>query len=718
MPFSKNQLCTFLVPPPRRSMMASSSSSSSHAPSRAREVEHRSTSACDVASSTISISEDDGGAWRLVVPGGDATAASSSSSSSPKRNDDIVDENDDDYWSRMAEEAVAGGGDDATTATTAAADAKAGGGTSTTADAAADATAACRAIAPGTTVRVPPMERTYGGWSADHFHERLRVPEGTTTGKGGGAIFVFLESRSSECLAVALSPYHDYVLGKTYVVHFGADGNTRTVLRRHVNYVECVESSFPCRVCSDEIWVPYWIVLRNGMLSAGIGNVPGRHAIGTLDDSMYDALRSGADAVKYVGIGNSALRRNARDLRVRNVVVAGAPSKFGRDGVHNIVDAMAAAGGGGYVNVHHIMTRLSSSAAAIDDERRGGDGGGGGISMPITDAELLVEYERERNKARMRAAKFGVEYREPAPDAFLKWSEARRLRANPERGFITGIDTFSPEEVAKADARRMRFAPPGGTKRKGDGEENDSKDERDDDDDDDDDDEAMDDDGDDVAEWEKTKSDPLPVEQAWENWKLVGRFRVDPPPPSLDDAEGRPGGDGFASSSKGRTIEIVPTKIHVFSIDWAPFKQIRTDDLMSYFRDYGPSYVEWLGELSCNILFEDRHSAARAFRALSRELPSPPPPSVGSMAAMDAPIGGSDGPGGGGAMGDNLDMITGEDDGEITAIDATADDDGENGSEKGQRKEAEESIPDFGSMGWRFCKWTVRKVRGEISYSY
>jgi hypothetical protein len=267
----------------------------------------------------------------------------------------------------------------------------------------------------------------------------------------------------------------------------------------------------------------------------------------------------------------------------------------------------------------------------------------------------------------------------------------------------------------------------GGRKRKGGvvrgDEENDddSKDNNDgDDDDDNDDDEAMDDDRDDVAEWEKTKSDPLPVEQAWENWELVRRFRVDPPLSIADptnSVDGPEGGNGREFASIGeRTVATVPTKIHVFSIDWAPFKQIRTDDIMSYFRDYGPSYVEWLGELSCNVLFEDKHSAARAFRALSRELPSPPPPSVGSVAAMDDPIGGGNGGGGGDAMGDDRDMIAGDDDGEMNAIDAATDDDGERGSGKGQRKEDEESIPDFGSMGWRFCKWTVRKVRGIILF--
>ena len=234
-----------------------------------------------------------------------------------------------------------------------------------------------------------------------------------------------------ECLAIALSPYHSYDLGKTYVVHFGANGNLQTVIRRHVNYTEAVDVSFPSRVCTENKWTSYWVVLQGGKLSAGVGKVPGKNCIGTLDDTMYNMLRSGVDAVRYVGIGNSALQRNARDVRVRNVMVMAIPESFGLEGIPMEES--------GFVNVLEM-------------------GEGDAEQYGPTDAELLAEYEKERAKARARAAKFGIEYKEPAPDAFMKWSEARRLRSNPERGFITGIDTFSNEEKAKADARKERFA--------------------------------------------------------------------------------------------------------------------------------------------------------------------------------------------------------------------------------------------------------------------
>ncbi len=510
-----------------------------------------------------------------------------------------------------------------------------------------------------------------------------------------------------ECIAIAFSPYHQYELGKTYVVHFGANGNLQTVIRRHVNYNEAVDLTFPSRVCSENHWIPYWICLQNGNLSAGVGKCVGKHVIGSLDDSMYNMLRSGVDAVRYVGIGNSALNRNARDLRVRNVAVMSIPGQFGLEGVP--MEAQSA-----FVNILD-MEYANNNAMA---------GGAGGGSVP-TEAELLAEYNKERAKAKARAAKFGIEYKEPAPDAFLKWSEARRLRANPERGFITGIDTFSAAEKAKADARKERFAKDE-RKRKGldddnadsnnnnngDGSDNEGGDG------------AMEDDEgvDDVAEWEKTKKDPLPIEQAWDNWKLVSKFRADPPGNLLSNGNTSGeivlslGADGDTSGMDTaefipKKIVVVPSKIHIFSIDWAPFKQIRTDDLLSFFRDYGPSYVEWLGELSCNVLFEDKHSAARALHALSQELPSPPPDAVDMTKRWEPPS----------AQKKDEDMNDENANGEKNELDDNSVRDFPLDAPAPQPVDAaiesdedeREPLPDFGDMGWRFCKWTVRKVSND-----
>lgn len=451
-----------------------------------------------------------------------------------------------------------------------------------------------------------------------------------------------------------------------------------------------------------------------------MGKVPGKNCIGSMDDSMYNMLRSGVDAVRYVGIGNSALQRNARDVRVRNVMVMSIPTQFGLGGIPMEEN--------GFVNI-------------LEMGSEGGDGSG--QQYGPTDAELLAEYEKERAKAKARAAKFGIEYKEPAPDAFMKWSEARRLRANPERGFITGIDTFSTEEKAKADARKERFARDE-RKRKEMHNPDGVDEEREDGDDDMEQEEGVDD----VAEWEKTKRDPLAIEQAWDNWEQVKQFRVDPPSSKGGDVaevrlsdsfsndvwHGHGNEDAAMDKSEDKedfipkTVTEVPTKIHVFSIDWACFKQIRTDDLMSYFKDYGPSYVEWLGELSCNIMFEDKYSAARAFHALSQELPTPPPLDLinarveerknrnkrdGDDKEMDE-SGGDDEMDAtkeeGGVAADEIPPSASEVEADGIAVDvmkdATAD---EKDGDVAQTDEPKE-LPDYGAMGWRFCKWTVRKV--------
>jgi hypothetical protein len=137
--------------------------------------------------------------------------------------------------------------------------------------------------------------------------------------------------------------------------------------------------------------------------------------------------------------------------------------------------------------------------------------------------------------------------------------------------------------------------------------------------------------------------------------------RRDPPPslwkqqPSDTEVKDQDGSNDFAMEPP-KPIEQVPEKIHVFAIDWAAFKQIRNKDLMNYFSIYGPTYIEWLADLSCNICFEDKFSAARALHNLSQEIPSPAPDTV------------------------------------------------QDSDKEGYQ------APDFGNMGWRFCLRPIRKV--------
>ena len=112
----------------------------------------------------------------------------------------------------------------------------------------------------------------------------------------------------------------------------------------------------------------------------------------------------------------------------------------------------------------------------------------------------------------------------------------------------------------------------------------------------------------------------LPMKQAWDHFDLVRKYRVDPPPYLFhvgknsngdsnssygegDKTETENGADGTTKEEKetsegekgekeetmvdvgttegdGSDAHAVLEKIHLFAIDWAAFKQIRTDDIM------------------------------------------------------------------------------------------------------------------------------------------
>ncbi len=487
-------------------------------------------------------------------------------------------------------------------------------------------------LTPNTTIRIAPMEWNCGGWAEEHFHESLRLPSSSPVSRG---ILVKLQAKARECVTVALSPQPHFTIGKTYAIHIGAAHNLQTVIRRRLaNQSEAVDVTIPTpHICSHQAYKSYWIVYQsNGQLSVGVGNTPGLHTIGTLDDSMYHALRSGVDAVRYVGLGNSALGRKARDLKVRNVQVMGIPDCFPNHQIplkmYNPMDGLKDSttmmdDNGDYT--------AAAAAAVADTGMDNNDDNPNDIYATLKrDAELWAEYQKECEKAQRRAKKFNIEYRQPNPDAFFKYSEARRLKANPERGFITGIDIMSNAEKEKAGKRKQRFEEEEKKNRElgiiggddvGDGGD------------------GMEEDGggnDGERKNDTNRRGPLPVEQAWDNIDLVEELRTDPPkhlhltsPPS-DNTQTPMDDDGNIDADELDVVEAtqVPEKIHIFAIDWAAFKQIRTDDIMGYFSVYGPSYVEWLGELSCNVLFGDKYSAARAMEAMSRALPLSPPESL------------------------------------------------------------------------------------------
>lgn len=53
----------------------------------------------------------------------------------------------------------------------------------------------CNVLEPGTTIRIAPMARQYGGWNEAHFHPNLRLPLGCNVGTG---VVVMLEGKNKK----------------------------------------------------------------------------------------------------------------------------------------------------------------------------------------------------------------------------------------------------------------------------------------------------------------------------------------------------------------------------------------------------------------------------------------------------------------------------------------------------------------------------------------
>eukprot|EP00522_Entomoneis_paludosa_P002565 CAMPEP_0172470164 /NCGR_PEP_ID=MMETSP1065-20121228/65637_1 /TAXON_ID=265537 /ORGANISM="Amphiprora paludosa, Strain CCMP125" /LENGTH=636 /DNA_ID=CAMNT_0013228019 /DNA_START=48 /DNA_END=1958 /DNA_ORIENTATION=+ len=433
----------------------------------------------------------------------------------------------------------------------------------------------------GAIVRLQPMELARKNksprWTTTaHFHELLQVP---STDKSG--LCLLFEARAREGVALALSPNKGFTIGYTYEIILGDRGNTIVTLRRKSSTSGKEDAALvvqrPSRACQENAWTQYWVCLLQGKLYVGLGQQPGERCVAFLDDiARQDQPPAEDKRVRYVGLGNSGTgdRQAPAAVKLRKIKLFAMTESI----ISNVKGVK-----------EKDLEFIAVGEEEMDDETKA----------------LLVEYQEECKKARVRAEKFGVPYKEPP--TFIPWSHARRLRANPQQGFITGLDLAAPDEQSKQEARKKRFGIQTNEAGKDDKDEPSDK----------------------VStemQTEKTE-DVLPTEQAWENENFVRAQRTDPPvhlwkEPVATPLEGDKKGstDGFEAASPANA-SLTPDKVHLFSIDWAAFKQIRTNDIMKYFGVYGPTYVEWLGDLSCNVHFQDKFSASRAMENLSTALP-------------------------------------------------------------------------------------------------
>ncbi|XP_023236863.1 nuclear cap-binding protein subunit 3-like [Centruroides sculpturatus] len=60
--------------------------------------------------------------------------------------------------------------------------------------------------------------------------------------------------------------------------------------------------------------------------------------------------------------------------------------------------------------------------------------------------------------------------------------------------------------------------------------------------------------------------------------------------------------------------------IRLDAIHFRGVNDMSTEDIFDYFKDYSPSSIEWINDISCNVVWLDEKSAARALLELSRPI--------------------------------------------------------------------------------------------------
>jgi Nuclear cap-binding protein subunit 3 len=195
---------------------------------------------------------------------------------------------------------------------------------------------------------------------------------------------------------------------------------------------------------------------------------------------------------------------------------------------------------------------------------------------PATRAlEDAISERRRQHSA--RAARFGTATVARVTDVSVLG--ARRAAARPGGGFVTGFDITAPDEDTRRATRAARFAclapetTAGGAR-----------------------------DGAAAAVAATVSS------SAVENLSFAGS--VDGPSGTAQKRSVVQLVDPLENRRDVAIGEVLrPNTIHVFGVD-----KMSTENIRQHFLEYGPSWIEWINDSSCNITFEDGFTAARVLR--------------------------------------------------------------------------------------------------------
>lgn len=202
----------------------------------------------------------------------------------------------------------------------------------------------------------------------------------------------------------------------------------------------------------------------------------------------------------------------------------------------------------------------------------------GAVELTAT-AALASDLAARRAQHEKRAARFGMPAVAPVRD--LAVLGAHRAAARRDGGFVTGFDVSAPEQFEKRRSRAERFARLDTERNAGEGGEEKN--------------------ADGVVAVTGTASAVGGLAGAAPlGMGMNGSLKEDMPAvlAKVDPLENR------RDVAIGEVVR--QNVLHVFGVD-----DMSTDDIRKHFLEYGPSWIEWINDSSCNVTFEDEHTATR-----------------------------------------------------------------------------------------------------------